>query len=159
MNCAQRREFSGQFGSVSDCQLYDEIQLSAGDIPGFFRIITAVFADDLADGLVGLLIIIAIDDKDHRSASKRNVVQCEYCDRNNDGKNDRDLGKPRTADNTHTDRPVQEYKIHGLFDCRTETDNGQSTDHTERNDDTGLDRQNDGCRDQRHAHKGDVEIF
>ena len=47
MNCAQRREFSGQFGSVSDCQLYDEIQLSAGDIPGFFRIITAVFVGDI----------------------------------------------------------------------------------------------------------------
>ena len=159
MHSAKRRKLCSQVRPARNGKLHDQIELAARNISGFFRVKAAVLPYDLANRLVCLLVILRADHEDHRGSSKRNDVQDQNCDRDHNGKNDRDLRQTRTADNTHTDSPVQKDQIHRLLDGGPETDDRQRADHTEGDHDTGLDRQNDRRCDQRHAHERDIEVF
>ena len=74
------------------------------------------------------------DTSDHR---QRNHTRCKY--------------------DTRSDRPEQKCYIQRLFDCCTETHDGKSTDHTERQDRVAGDCQNDDCRDHCQSYKRNSE--
>ena len=83
------------------------------------------------------------------------LIKQNYHQRHNGSGNKYQYVHPRAGGYTGGDRPEKIEKIQRILDSRTETDNRQSTDHTERDYDISTDCQCNHCGKHSHAHKGD----
>ena len=154
----KRRELLHQPGLVflGDADLDDKIGMVVRQAPGLDGRMGAVPADNLHGGFLQIIPFPA-DHQDLRRTPNGNLVKEQDGDGKDHRQRKRDFRKAGTTDDTRADGPEQKRQIHGFLDRGAEADDGKSADHTERHHHAGLDRHDDGARDQCRQTQGDVE--